>query len=217
MANETLFRTPRVVVLKPKDGSEPIVRVAMNAVVTNGDELITLDYLANEEPTITISGEITNNKNTGIITFSDSTADYYIRPFRDEDGLWLSSLKTPLPVEALMQKIKWIQRNTMKIFDGTSSDALQEETLSAFTYPGSTTIVGLLYNDTVGRWLRISGEWMLVNDVDDSMILDDAVFATIDSEKADEFIKLFDENYLNINKIDEYTQSFETEEAPVEQ
>ena len=217
MANETLFRTPRVVVLKPTDGSEPLIRVAISAITTNDDELITLDYIGGEEPTITISGEITNNKNAGIITFSDSTADYYIRPFRDEDGLWLSSLKTPLPVEALMQKIKWIQRNTMKIFDGTSSDALQEETLSAFTYPGSTTIVGLLYNDTVGRWLRISGEWMLVNDVDDSLIIDDAVFATIDSEKADEFIKLFDENYLNINKIDEYTQSFEIEEAPVEQ
>ena len=97
-------------------------------------------------------------------------------------------------------------------------NGLQEETLSAFSYPGSTAVVGLLYNDTVGRWLRIDKEWMLVNDIDDSLILDDAVFVSIDSEKADEFINLFDEKHLDINRIGEYAQKFEEDtEAPVEQ
>ena len=217
---ETLFRTPRVVILKPKNGeaSEISARIAMGAVTTNIDELVTIDYLGGEEPTLTLSDEITNNKNTGIITFSDSTTDYYIRPLRDEDGMWLSDLKTPLPVEALMQKIRLIQRNNMALFNQDSMNGLQEETLSAFSYPGSTAVVGLLYNDTVGRWLRIDKEWMLVNDIDDSLILDDAVFVSIDSEKADEFINLFDEKHLDINRIGEYAQKFEEDtEAPVEQ
>jgi hypothetical protein len=218
MANETLFRTPRVSITKPKNGGDPLVRVAMSAITTNDDELVTLDYLGGSEPTITISDEITNNKNTGIITFSDSENDYYIRPLRDEDGYWLSALKTPLPVEALMQKIKWIQRNTMAIFEqGSSTSALQEETLAAFSYPGSTAIVGLIYNDSVGRWLRIEGDWILVNDIDDSLILDDAVLAQIDLEFADEFINLFDEKHLDINRIGDYTQKFDNEEAQVEQ
>lgn len=214
---QTLFLTPRVVVAKPKDESGPLVRIAKSATATNDDEFVTFDYIAGEEVTITVSNEITNNKNTGIITFSDSEADYYVRPLRDEDGYWLSSLKTPLPVEALMQKIKWIQRNTMKVFNSGLSDALQEETLSAFSYPGTTAVVGLLYNDSVGRWLRVDGDWLLVNDIDDSMILDDAVMVTIDPEKADEFINLFDEKHLDINRLDGYAQKFETEEAPVEQ
>lgn len=218
MANETLFRTPRVSITKPKNGGDPLVRVAMSAITTNDDELVTLDYLGGSEPTITISDEITNNKNTGIITFSDSENDYYIRPLRDEDGYWLSALKTPLPVEALMQKIKWIQRNTMAIFEqGSNTSALQEETLAAFSYPGSTAIVGLIYNDSVGRWLRIEGDWILVNDIDDSLILDDAVLAQIDLEFADEFINLFDEKHLDINRIGDYTQKFDNEEAQVEQ
>jgi hypothetical protein len=218
MANETLFRTPRVGVVKPKSGDNPFARVAMGAVTTDGDTLVTIDYLNGDEVTITVSDEITNNKNTGIITFSDSENDYYIRPLRDEDGYWLSALKTPLPVEALMQKIKWIQRNNMALFEqGSSTAALQEETLAAFSYPGSTAIVGLIYNDSVGRWLRIEGDWILVNDIDDSLILDDAVLAQIDLEFADEFINLFDEKHLDINRIGDYTQKFDNEEAQVEQ
>lgn len=216
MFTEQLFITPRVVVIKPHDGGEAIYRVAKSAISTNGDSYVTIDYYTYAEVVVEVAEDITNNKNTGIITFSDLTSDYYIRPLREEDGMWLSKLKTTLPVEALMQIITWNQRNDLKIFNG-EYDAVEEESLMAFTFNGGSIVTGLLYNDSVGRWLRVGEDWLLVNDIDDSMILDDAVFVTIDPEKADEFIALFDEKNLPINSIDEYTKKFETEEAPVEQ
>jgi hypothetical protein len=217
-----LFTTPRVVITRgiPVD-DEPVspvsYRLATSGSAYNGDTSVSLSFQGGSEPVIDVAGELTNDKNTGIITFSDFNTDYFIRPLRDEDGKWLSDLKTPLPVEALMQKITSIKRkNEMAIFPQGATDFFQEESLAAFSYPGSSAVVGLLYNDTVGRWLRIEGDWLLVNDIDDSFILDDAQFVFIDTEKADEFIQMFDENHLDINRISEFAQPLEEEEPASE-
>jgi hypothetical protein len=80
----------------------------------------------------------------------------------------------------------------------------QDETLHAVVFEGNMAVVGLLYNNDKGQWARVGGEWLLLTD-EDADFEDDTIAIEISEDKADEFIDLFDKEFLLANEIEEYT------------
>lgn len=55
--------------------------------------------------------ETTIDPDTGIISFSVFDGNYTIRKLQEDDGIWISKYKTPLPVDALEAIIKEVGDN----------------------------------------------------------------------------------------------------------
>lgn len=202
-----LFNTPRIVVRREgSETGEASVGIALSGGTTKSKSSVTLGMVDDSIRTIDVTGELTKDKDTGIITFSSSDGDfYYIRRLRQEDGYWLSDLKMPLPVAALLQKINFLrQADEMKLFPSENDSEFQKESLFAFTFPGRKFIVGLFYRDPINNWLRVDGAWLKMGDMDEFMYLSDAQMVEINPDRAEEFVDLFDDVYLDINMIDEY-------------
>ena len=179
--------------------AKPIFRATIN----DDDQL---DIEGPGQPTKTYGvglEEITIDKNTGIIDFSTGDMNYRIRELREEDGLWLSKYKTPLPVEALKEILNREAKVSYMAY--TPGQPLpQDETLHAVVFEGNKAVVGLLYNNEQGRWARIDGEWLLLTD-QDADFEDDTIAIEISEDKADDFIDLFDKELLLADEIEEYT------------
>jgi hypothetical protein len=142
--------------------------------------------------------ELTIDENTGIIRFNAYDADYLIREFREEDGLWLSAYQTVLPVDALVN----LTEGPLSNMD-VSVDPNQEESMTAYATDDSGYVLGLVYNDSVASWLRTNGDWALLSDDDDTF--DDMIAIPIDPTKADDFVNLFDTKHPSITEANTYS------------
>lgn len=153
---------------------------------------------------------VTINKNTGTIKFKAFDSEYTIRELREEDGLWLSTLKTSLSEEILDTLIDQMRRHNPMTYIPGESDP-QGESLEALASDDSVYIIGLMYKNEFGNWARIDGDWSLVSPNEDAYA--GAIVVPIDTNKADEFIKFYDNNYVTITDAEKYEV---VEEAPTE-
>lgn len=133
---------------------------------------------------------ITVDRITARMEFVTDGKTYRIREPRENDGLWLSKYKVELPVEAI------------RAFAVRGDNMDPEETLDAFATDDSPYIVGVVYTNGVGRWTRSNGEWTLLASDDDTYTDMDVV--TIDPERADEFLSLYDDNFVSITDAEQY-------------
>jgi hypothetical protein len=128
----------------------------------------------------------------GRIIFSSDNVLYKLRSFREEDGFHLSKYSILLPISVL----EGLTKNKKGTF-------VENETLIAYVVDGSPFIAALVYrNAGAGSYLRVSGEWMSLSSASED--LDGLSSIEIDPATAEDFIELYDNNYVSIEDIGEY-------------
>lgn len=150
--------------------------------------------LANEEGTevqyLTESGvdtvkvvRIDHDPNSDRLVLVTNKVKYTWRPLREADGIWATEFRTPLPVEAIIE----IQ----------TGDPLNPKTLSAYSSGDSPYVLGVLLETPDGQWVRSGGAFLPVS-ADDTTYADmDRI--SIDPSRADEFLELYDRNYVTVS------------------
>lgn len=101
---------------------------------------------------------------TGTITFSAYDRIYTIRGFEDSDGSWASALRIDVPAEALEEMY---MATTAPDFNPAQLG--EGEVLFAGTNPETGEAEALLYSFTGGFYSRIDGQWVKVQDNDESL------------------------------------------------
>lgn len=152
------------------------------------------------EPVNFPSDNITVNGTTGRLSFISSDTPYRVRELREDDGEWLSKYKTLLPLEALGAIVG--PMNKGDDVDTTSGPDPLSESLDAFSLEDSVYVVGLVYTNNAGRWIRVDGDWVLMSPTDDTY--DDMVVTTIDPDRADEFVQMYDNNFVTVEDAEHY-------------
>lgn len=133
---------------------------------------------------------ITVDPSTARLEFESDGKTFRVREPRENDGAWLSKYKISLPLDAIRAfAIRGVSMNP-------------EETLDAYATDDSPYIVGLVYTNGVGRWTRVDGDWVLLASDDDTF--DDMNVFEIDPERADEFLTLYDDNYVSVTDAEQY-------------
>lgn len=140
--------------------------------------------------------DITVDEKTGTLTFASSDEVYHVRDFRETDGLWMSRYKTVLPYEALQT-----------LAASGRADNTVIENLHAHALADSPYVVGLTYSDGSGQWARLDGTWVPLGDGDTTYANDEMENISIDPARADEFIDLYDANYVTVSDADEFEAS----------
>lgn len=154
---------------------------------------------------------LTIDQKTGRLSFISSAAPYGIRELREDDGEWLSKFKTYLPLTALHGLIG--SDSGDEVADLSTDDlTAPDETLDAFATDGSPYIVGIVYTNTAGRWSREGGDWVLLGGDDDTFSSDndDLSVISIDPERADDFLNMYDQNYVTVTDA----ERFEAPDSP---
>ncbi len=117
------------------------------------------------------------------LVLSTKKSKYNWRPLRDADGIWISKLQIPLPVEVLSSI--------------ATGETMATEVLSAFSSGDSPYVLGVTYQTADGSWVRQGGQFLPV-------ATDDTTFADMDRieiepTKAKEFLDLYDRNYVTVS------------------
>jgi hypothetical protein len=132
------------------------------------------------------------------IFFAYEGLDYTIRPLVEDDGIWISSLKTPLPYLALSKMIVTQSTDTIEeIVNVDIGDGLPVfEALYAYYDEKLDLVASLVYMSNFGIYARVDGDW--VEDDISAPSYQNLFTVEIGPNRADEFISLFDEKFGNI-------------------
>jgi hypothetical protein len=144
---------------------------------------------------------ITVDPITDRISFESDGKTYGIREPRESDSKWLSKYKVTLPIEAI------------RAFAIRGEHMNPDETLDAFASEDSPYVVGVVYTNGVGRWSRIDGDWVLLAPDDDAF--DDMEVFEIDAERGEDFLDLYDSNYVSVSDAAQY-ESAEPDDSDLE-
>ena len=124
---------------------------------------------------------------------------HIIRPVRSSDGLWLSRLHTRLPEDALVDLITDAQER-----GDTAVDENENEAIYALAVDGTAYLIGLLYVSGEGSYIRDGGAWVL-SDPDGALLgRDDLALIELDPSRADEFVRMYDRNYVPVSIADQF-------------
>lgn len=136
--------------------------------------------------------------NNGKVGFTTSDGDEYtIFPVESTDGEWISEYKTPLPVSNLKKLL--VNSQESKPMPYLETDA---EKMLAFQLPEDEYIFGVLYINKYGAYMRRNGSWIEVSPEDSTF--DGTTGYEIGRDKAQEFIKSFDQGALKVESVQGY-------------
>jgi len=183
-SNFPLYPSPGVMINKSDQTYEPIKRADLD----QDSGTITVRKAPSGSEEYSTDGH-TPGRGADTIEFESNGSQYVIRPIRSEDGYWLSDLHTSIPIDALMDKVTGDNMN---------------ETLTAYMLDDSPYVVGLVYHTDNGDYSREDGMWVQLSPDDDLFSNDDVYSADIDPSKADEFINLYDDNYVSVDDLTDY-------------
>jgi hypothetical protein len=148
---------------------------------------------------------LTIDQKTGRLSFISSATPYGIRELREDDGAWLSKYKTLLPISALNGLIGYDSGEDVA---NPEDDLTQpDESLDAFATDTSPYVVGVVYTNNAGRWSREGGDWVLLSPTDTTFDADedtDLTVITIDPDRADDFLRSYDQNYVSVNDAEKF-------------
>lgn len=196
MANKYII-FPGMGALTVSDGSK--VATPIQSAFTEGDKLTVV--LADNTERVFTPTSVSEERKTGRIIFSVDNVNYRIRELSEDDGYWMSKYKTFLPVTALRSIIK--AKSKEQNVENTIN-AEMAETMTAYATDDSVYIVGLVYANENGRWSRIGGDWMMMAEGSNPFM--DLISIEIDQNRADEFIKIYDENYVTVTDAETYEE-----------
>lgn len=186
MTLETALDGP-VVLVSPVQGEPQII-------VDAEEEGGTLSlFLPDGSETEYADADITRNPDTGRLEITTPDGTYLLRELRETDGLWVSKYKTVLPIEALENLAKRMRER---------AEMNADETLYAYAIDDSPYVVGLGYSDGDDRYSRVDGDWVELED--DTFSNEGIIAIPIDPSRADEYIKLFDENYVTVTDTEDF-------------
>jgi len=168
------------------EGAQPVVTLKVTLV---GKTSVTVSAVTGPDESFK-AHDITVDQKTARLEFKSADTTYRVRLFREPDGLWLSSFKTDLPVEALRSLAK-------------EGDKINHpESLVAYALGDSAYIVGLVYANDSGRYVRTDGDWVGLSPTDETHQDMEAIF--IDPEKAQAFIEQYDKNFVTVSDAEQY-------------
>jgi hypothetical protein len=203
---ETIFPKIGAFIIRGENPDEYVTYGASTKLMDDGLTYVVLHFQGGEERYLPVMDDLlTINENTGTIEFRSTTVDYTIREFREEDGYWISSLRMPLPVSVMENMLDSLNK-------GILMDDMQDEKLIAYAFDDSLYVVGLVYLNSMGRWVRSEGDWVLMGVDDDTF--KDAVVMEIDPEKADEYVDLYDANYVPVSDTEDFELVEDEEPVP---
>lgn len=186
---------PGVGVLSKTDDPTSARLVSHVSSTSNPEKIIVLNDVGMTEEFPAES--ITVDPENGKLRFVSDGTTYTVRIPRETDGVWLSKYRTDIPFAAF------------RAFAAQGENKVNpEETLEAYATDDSPYIVGLVYGNTMGRWARIDEDWVLISPTDTTY--DDLNAYQIDSDRADEFISLYDSNYVSVTDAERYESADST-------
>jgi len=176
-------------VLLAEEGSPTAVGIRW-AKLDEKTKKLTVKTHLNEDEEFTVT-RLTQSPHTDRIEFVSNDVRYRIRDVREEDGIWLASHKTPLPIDVLERFIR-------------KGENVSNESLIAYMLDDSPYVIALTYESELGQYIRMDGTWILISPTDMSLVADNILSVGINPEKADEFIDLYDVNYVSVSDLSEY-------------
>lgn len=193
-SDRMIFPNPGVVV-SPK-GETPL-RAIRWAMATPDDNLKVKDRRGR---VLRISADsLTQDGSNDRIVFESDGNRNFIREVQESDGTWLSRYKIALPVEVLENMV-------------AQGENAVNETILAYSLDDSPYVIGVVYKDKTGSWLRQNQEWTLLSNNDDTFDKENVYVSEIDPEKAGEFIELYDRNYVTVSDAEQYESAESVEE-----
>jgi hypothetical protein len=144
--------------------------------------------------------QTTTEPTTGTISFTVFDGNYTIRKLQEEDGVWVSKYKIPLPVEALESIVDTEGNSGYMAYTGKT---VQEEELTALSESATDgPVAAVTYINALGMFERRNGSWILLAPEHDTF---DGLYGTfIDPEKAEEFLATFDKGGMTVPEADKY-------------
>ena len=146
--------------------------------------------------------ELKKKESNNTISFQSFGYNYIIRSLREEDGIWMSDYRIPLPVEALEKIIDQASESMYMAYRNDYNP--KEELLVALALPDSDFIYGLMYSSESGDWIRVNGDWALMSPVDNTF--EDSVGIVINPNMADEYLEKYDSERLTVNDTEPYEE-----------
>jgi hypothetical protein len=146
--------------------------------------------------------ELKKKESNNTISFESSGYNYIIRSLREEDGIWMSNYRIPLPVEVLEKIIDQASESMYMAYMNDYNP--KEELLVALALPDSDFIYGLMYSSESGDWIRVNNEWVLMSPVDNTF--EDSVALPISPDRAEEYIEKYDSEKLTISDTEPYEE-----------
>lgn len=183
MTTSTPLRSEPGVITAP--GEEPKFAAAL---LTNEKETEVQLIGADGVETIKVA-RIDTDPNSDRLVLVTKKAKYNWRPIREADGIWISSLQVPIPIEAIP---------TIAV----SGDTMAKEILSAFSDGDSPYVLGVTYETADGSWVRSGGTFLPVAGDDTTYDTMDRII--IDPMKAKDFLDLYDRNYVTVSDATGY-------------
>jgi hypothetical protein len=136
------------------------------------------------------------------VFFAYEGLDYTVRPLVEDDGVWLSALKTPLPYLALSKMIVTESTDTIKgILNVEIGDGLPIfEALYAYYNEELGLVSSLVYMSNFGIYARVNGDW--VEEDISAPSYQSLLTIEVGQAGADKFIDLFDKKLGNVSLED---------------
>lgn len=136
---------------------------------------------------------------TGYAEFNYNGVPYLLRELDEEDGLWMSTYKTELPIPVLQQMIVTKSRNEIQKLTGIRiPESLPEfEALYVYHEAKSDKVRAIIYMSSYGIFSRNDADWQDVN-----LRLPELQNLTtedVDPLKANALINLYDDNRDNMS------------------
>lgn len=138
-----------------------------------------------------------------IFAFNSKQGSFMLRPFNEDDGLWVSKYKISVPAEVLEEKVVNDSAVAIGQLLGLPAPESQpfEEQLIAYVDETSKTVIDLIYI-SYGAYARVASEWQQINLDED--LYNNAVTYEIEPSKASDLLSKFDDTdgYLPVSEVE---------------
>ncbi len=177
MSNLTALRAEPGVITAP--GEQPMFAAS---ILTN-DKESEVQVIGPDGVTTIPVVRIDQDGNSARLVLVTKKTKYNWRPLREADGIWISRLRVPLPIEAIPGI--------------ATGDDMANEVLSAYSSGDSPYVLGVVYETADGLWSRTGGTFLPMANEDDTFAEMDRI--VIDPAKAKDFLELYDKNYVAVS------------------
>lgn len=167
------------------------------SVLTNDDQ-ITVEYIDGSQESFPPKQGSIEQYTYGVVLFdTEDGEEYVIRQITEEDGMWISSLKIPLPVIALQYLLTKPEETADMPY---LADELEK--MIALKSPDNDSIVSIMYLNRYGAFVRVNESWVSIAPSDTS--LEGTNPYNVNAETAEEFVDMYDSNDIQYDEVKDY-------------
>lgn len=190
----TIFKTVGVVL---SDGAEKLQKTILGAYYDSAPETKGL-YIVYPDATVDYFDiDVVNVQGQGdgsIVRFKSGDTGYVLRVVYEEDGEWISDLKTALPIEVLEGRIYQEATPAIEKYLGVNlGDTLPFfEDVEAYFDEAQENVTALGYFSTFGSYIRQGAEWQEEDFAEE--FYEDFSVVSIPAEQVASIVETFDTN-----------------------